>query len=327
MVTPQAAHISETLVRQGEPVQLDDLARSLNAYKSVDASAFQRRARVLQSMWREEQGFDPGEHAGAPLGSRLRMPEAQEQLLNYITPTARDVVKREVLGPAAKGKLYGKPRIFNDLLSSQPLCFNLFGELTDDLALASDVIRDLTGGRFSRVTAIEFEESPGRGDPRYLNDRSAFDVFVRCEDAESRPGFIGIEVKYHENLQGPAAEHKPRYDEVADAMACFVDDRSRLRQAPIQQIWRDHLLAGITLIEDGYVDGMFATLYPADNTHVSTALADYRQQLVNSDSFDAWTMEQFVTALRRHASASWIDVFEDRYLAFDKIDRELDAAD
>lgn len=308
-------------------MQLDELARDLHAYKTVDVSAFQRRARILQSIWREEQGFELGDHAGVPLGSRLRMPEAQERLLNYITPTVREVVKREVLGAAAEGKLYGKPRIFNDLLSSQPLCFNLFGELSGNLELASATICDLTGGRFSRVTAIEFEVSPGRRDPRYLNDRSAFDVFVRCEDEASRPGFIGIEVKYHENLLGPAAEHKPRYDEVADAMGCFVDDHDRLKSAPIQQVWRDHLLAGITRIEDGYADGLFVTLYPADNGHVRTALEEYERQLVNPDSFEAWTLEQFVAALGRHSSQPWIDAFANRYLAFDKIDRRLDAAD
>jgi hypothetical protein len=308
-------------------VQLDKLARDLYAYKTVDFSAFQRRARVLQSIWREEQGFEPGEHAGNPLGSRLRMPEAQEKLLNYITPGVRYVVRREVLSPAADGKLYSKPRIFNDLLSSQPLCFNLFGELTDDLDLASSAIREITGGRFERVTAIQFEVSPGRRDPRYLNDRSAFDAFVRCEDAGSRPCFIGIEVKYHENLLGPAAEHKQRYDEVADAMGCFVDDRSLLKQAPIQQIWRDHLLAGVTRIEDRYVDGLFVTLYPADNDHVLTALQKYSQQLLIRDSFEAWTLERFVAALRRHSEAPWIDIFEDRYLAFDKIERMLDDAD
>ena len=308
-------------------MKLDELARELHAYKTVDVSAFQRRARVLQSLWREEQGFEPGDHAGDPLGSRLRMPEAQEQLMNFITPAVRGVVRREVLGHASEDKLYGKPRIFNDLLSSQPLCFNLFGELADDLNLASSVISELTGGRLERVTAIDFEVSPGRRDPRYLNDRSAFDVFLRGEDSGSRPCFVGIEVKYHENLLGPAAEHKRRYDEVADAMGCFVDDRSRLKQAPIQQIWRDHLLAGITQIEDGYIDGLFVTLYPANNRHVATALEEYGQQLVARDSFDAWTLEQFVAALRRHSAAPWIELFEERYLAFDKVDRRLEAAD
>ena len=308
-------------------MNLDELAWALHAYKTVDVSRFQRSARVLQSIWREEQGYEAGEHSGDPLGSRLLMPEAQEQLINFITPAIRDLVRSEVLGEAAEGKLYGKPRIFNDLLSSQPLCFNLFGELTCDLDLASSVISALTAGRFERVVSIEFEVSPGRRDPRYLNDRSAFDVFLRCEDASQRPCFVGIEVKYHENLLGPAGDHKPRYDAVAERMGCFPDDRSRLMSSPLQQIWRDHLLAGITRIQDGYVDGLFVTLYPADNRHVSDALVKYRELLTNQDGFDTWTMEQFVAALRRYSSPPWIDAFEDRYLAFDKIDRKLDAAD
>jgi hypothetical protein len=76
------------------------------------------------------------------------------------------------------GKLYGKPRIFNDLLSSQPLAFNLFGEWQADLGLASRVIETMSGGRFCEVAAVEFEQSPGRSDPRYTGDRSAFDVFI-----------------------------------------------------------------------------------------------------------------------------------------------------
>ena len=56
------------------------------------------------------------------------MPE--RTLANYLTPKIRQVVRHEVLGPArSRGKVYGKPRIFNHLLSSQPLCFNLFADL------------------------------------------------------------------------------------------------------------------------------------------------------------------------------------------------------
>jgi hypothetical protein len=44
---------------------------------------------------------------------------------------------------AREAKLFAQPRIFDDLLSSQPLRFNLFGELTRDLALASRVMHRL----------------------------------------------------------------------------------------------------------------------------------------------------------------------------------------
>ena len=99
----------------------------------------------------------------------------------WAVPAAR--MKRQKVG-----KLYGKPRIFNDLLSSQPLCFNLFGELTCDLPLASAVVNSMTDGRFKEVTKIDFEWSPGRRESRYLNDRSAFDVFLRCRTAAGGKG-------------------------------------------------------------------------------------------------------------------------------------------
>ena len=303
------------------------LAIRLHADETIDASAFQQRARMLQSLWREEQGYLCGEHKGSRvtrlLGSRL-MPEDAKTLKNYLTETIRGVVEDEVCNiKASEGKLFGKPRIFNDLLSSQPLCFNLFGELTQDLALASAVVRDMTAGRFKEVTKIDFEYSPGRRDPRYLNDRSAFDIFLRCQTATGKEGFIGIEVKYHENLQGPHGDPKPLYSDVANKMGCFKSDHAPLKQSPLQQIWRDHLLAGITRIVDTYDDGLFVTLYPKDNTHVSTALSAYRTHLTNEDSFASWTLEDFVAALRSHSEAPWIASFNDRYLAFEKVDKLL----
>jgi hypothetical protein len=313
-------------------MNLDELAVSLDALEKVDSSAFRRRARVLQSMWRREQDIPCGEHGGPkdarPLGSRIPMPWARDTLANYLTEPIREVVRAEVCDPAASvGKLYGKPRIFNDLLSSQPLCFNLFGELVNDMPLASVVIDTLSKGRFTEVTSIAFEHSPGRGDARYLGDLSAFDVFVLCRTASGGSGFLGVEVKYHENLFRRASEDRLRYREVADLMGCFARNRGPLKVSPLQQIWRDHLLAGITLIEDGYDDGIFVMLYPRDNPHVSAALEDYHAQLLNADSFASWTMEDFVGKLRDHSDAGWIEAFHNRYLAFDKIDRQLGDAD
>src|SRR5687768_5195776 len=121
---------------------LEQLAASHHALEAVDKSAFQRKARVLQSLWREQNRLPMGRHAGTrgarPLGSRLAMPDAEAGLWNFLSENIQAVVRREVLDPArSKGKLYKKPRIFDDLLSSQPLCFNLFGELQCDLELAT----------------------------------------------------------------------------------------------------------------------------------------------------------------------------------------------
>ncbi len=295
---------------------------------NTDTMPFQRRARLLQAMWREERGLPVGTMAGKQRGALIEMPFAKDRLAAFLTPTVQAVVRREVLDPRrSKGKVFGRPRIFNNLLSSQPLCFNLFGELAVDLALATGVMADLTGGGVGRVTAIDFEHSPGRGDPRYTGDRSAFDVFIRYEPPTGGRGFVGIEVKYHEGLGDEEADHRARYDEVADMMGVFKPDRlPDLKRRPLEQIWRDHLLAGALKAVDGYDEGRFVFLHPQGNTRCAAAVAAYQDCLANQEGFTAWTLEDVVAALRRHSAASWVDAFFERYLDFDRIDRLLAGA-
>jgi hypothetical protein len=299
-----------------------DLLEKYHALElNTDKFDFQWRARLLQSVWREEQGLSAGEYRGKLRGARLVMPQAQNTLANYLTPTIRDVVRKEVEDPIqAKGKLYGRPRIYNNLLSSQPLCFNLFGELSLDLDLATSVLSDITDGRILRVTAIEFEYSPGRGDDRYTGDRSAFDVYVRYTTPAEGRGFVGIEVKYHEGLADPVADHRLRYDEVASMMDCFVPEfLPKLRKRPLQQVWRDHLLAGAHKQVDCFEDGFFAFLYPAGNTACSDAVDQYKKCLSSSESFQEWTLESLVDRLMIHSPASWIRELNRRYLDFSRL--------
>ena len=157
---------------------LDELAKRYLVYEKSDTSDFQRKARILQSMWRTERGFEPGLFRGRKLGSLLPKLWAKETLSNYLSDTIKQVVQDEVINNPDEDKLYGKPRIFNNLLASQPLCFNLFAELKVDLQLASKVFNALSPDRIKEVIKIEFEYSPGRRDPKYTGDRSAFDVYV-----------------------------------------------------------------------------------------------------------------------------------------------------
>jgi hypothetical protein len=306
-----------------------ELAKRYHALESVDARSFQPRARLLQAIWREEQGYDSTTYRGKIRGARLPMPWAKDTLANYLTDTIRDVVRAEVLDPdTAAGKLYGQPRIFNNLLSSQPLCFNLFGELQQDLELASKVFRTLTDGRAERVVAVEFEYSPGRGDARYTGDSSAFDVFVRFRTPEGGEGFAGIEVKYHENLKLKPARLTERHAEITGAMGCFDETvLERLKACPLEQIWRDHLLAGAMLADGEFDDGFFVFLAPEGNEYCREAVADYRACLTVDDTFESWTLEGVVDALREHSSAEWVELFFRRYLDFSKIDEVLKATE
>ena len=280
-------------------------------------SAFQRKLRAHQSAWREQNGLPIGSYRGRPLGSRVAMPFAREHLANYLTPTIREAVRREVIDAVhGQEKLYSAPRIFDDLLSSQPLCFNLFGELQADLDAATAVGRHLWPSRVDIVTAIEFEWSPGRGDPEYLGNRSAFDVVLFTTTPSGRLGFIGIEVKYHENLRVAAATHRSRYDVVATAAACFDARRMPdLRKPPLQQIWLDHLLAlSMLQANDGYDDGLFVFLYPAGNDRCAAVSASYADCLTDDRTFQRLILEDVVAGLRATSDAPWITPFADRYV-------------
>lgn len=280
-------------------------------------NAFQRVARLRQALWREGCGLRIGLHRGAPLGSRLAMPFAKETLANYLTTTIRHVVRTEVSEAAAsQGKMYGEPRIFEDLLSSQPLCFNLFAELQADLVLASRVFELLLERPGIRVEEIAFEHSPGRGDARFTGDHSAFDVFVAYLDGEAR-GFVGIEVKYVENLAQPEARHRVRYDEVAMAMGVFgAGTLERLRRAPLEQLWRDHLLAGSLALDPdaGFAQGTFAVIWPSENTIVGDAVKDYVACLANGSGFKAWTLENVLAAFDSAGAGPWCKALRARYL-------------
>ena len=127
-------------------------------------------------------------------------------------------------------------------------------------------------------------------------------------------------MKYHEGLGDPVADHRSRYDEVAAEMDCFVPDQMpKLRERPLQQVWRDHLLVGAHQRVDGFEDGFFAFLYPEGNTACSNAVEQYGQCLSDSNSFQSWTLERLVNCLSTHSSAQWIQDLHHRYLDFSRL--------
>jgi hypothetical protein len=101
---------------------------------------FQRRARLLQALWREAKDLPLGERrAGIPLGSRLPKEFARTSLANLMSPAAREAALREVAGMRARsGQKIDEDRLWANLLSSQPLAFSLFAvESTSQMGVRS----------------------------------------------------------------------------------------------------------------------------------------------------------------------------------------------
>lgn len=147
------------------------------------------------------------------------------------------------------------------MLSSQPLCFNLFGDLKLNPDKGNKFFQQLFPDYVAEVGGIYFEHSPGRGDVSFTADNTAFDVFVTCRTPEGKQGFIAIEVKYSEAMAEPLATLCPRYDELSRVLGIYREPESQsLRGNPLQQLWREHMLSRAMVGNGLYESGRFILL-------------------------------------------------------------------
>lgn len=301
------------------------LCKSDNKYKAY--------YRYLQSLWRESN-FIPvkvptGQTENDVYGNYITDPNA-----NFMTEGIRLLVDHELL-PENKGdRLIEENRLRYNLLSSQPLCFNLFGELKlhpDKALLFFNLLYD---NYFASIDAIEFEYNPARRDAKLTGDRSAFDVFVEYTFSQGRKGFIGIEVKYSETLKEGADsvekilnkqfcdERRTRRDRYRELSAgVFLPEHfGRLESLPLFQIWRDHLLAVAMCraFREKYDEGVFMFLSPYTNKPCRVGVADYLKLLQKPEGLEshfchAW-LEDYIHTLHHTFRAEWTADMCRRYL-------------
>ena len=162
--------------------------------------AFSRRMRLHQSWYRARvlrvpYGTGPRKSSTTCYGNMLTG-ESANAGLNFLTPDIFALAKRRI----EEGRGVVEPfRLLRNMLSSQPMCFNLFGELALDLENAAESVQALWGTSVTRVTCIRFEWAPEPA-AEYLDDGTAFDAFIEYETDEGRMGFIGIETKLSERF-------------------------------------------------------------------------------------------------------------------------------
>lgn len=294
-------------------------------------SRFKAAARLLQALWRERQGLTIGLHyppkgESRKLGSRIES-ESAKKGANFLTQDIaklafRESVYREI------GAVIEQERLWTNMLSSQPLCFNLFGALKLDIDKANRFFQHLLSDYVASVEDIYFEHSPGRGDSAFTEDGTAFDAFVTCTTLQGQHGFVAIEVKYSESMAGPLATLRPRYDDLSMAVGVYREPESRaLRANPLQQIWREHLLSRSMIINKLYESGRFVLIYPKQNYHCESAAKLYQRELISSEpaisGFQPVIMEACLAAYRAIGEDEMAQALHERYLDFGKIEEVI----
>lgn len=283
--------------------------------QDTDFSAF---ARLLQSKWRHSKQYPE-----LKLGNFLDIEFAKSTKANFLTDNIKQLVTDAVANSKREGAMISEPRIWNNLLSSQPLCFNLFGELHYDLDLASKYFRELFPTRVNNVTSVNFEYSAGRLNTDYTGDRSAFDAFVEYTN-NNKKGFIGIEVKYAESLKEETKEkakeifkkHQNEYTRLTTEKIFKQNAIWYLYKIPLSQIWRDHLLS-IAHLKD-YDEGFFVFLFPRANSHCQDGVNEYKKYLISDNEeqtgFYPRHLDDFILTLRDLHDTNWTKELDERYL-------------
>ena len=148
-------------------------------------------------------------------------------------------------------------------------------------------------------------------------------MFVEYTNHREKKSFLGIEVKYSENLDNSPASHKKRYEKISRQSEVFnMSYLSKLKGKPLQQIWRDHLLS-LSLSQDYDDYGEFVYLYPQDNTECSNAINDYIKTFnkTSNSYFIPLIMEKVIKVIKSYCNENWVFEFKNRYLDFSKVDK------
>jgi hypothetical protein len=216
-------------------------------------TAFRQGTRLHQARWREAHGHPIGTQPYAPrpgvdsrpVGNRVSLPYGRETGATFVTRTAFDAARART-SFVEPNQSFDHQRLWADLLSSEGLAFNLFGDLAADLQRAGRAVKRWMPDAPGRVSEIRFAHSPGRLDPEWLNSLRAFDAAFVLDLDDGTHGIVGIDVKYQERTkpEQPKPENLWRDRQVHERSGAFrpgafdaVKGRSELCL-----IWLEHLL-------------------------------------------------------------------------------------
>jgi hypothetical protein len=267
-------------------------------------TAFLQAARLHQARWRTEHDLPIGSQPyvprpgddGRPVGSRIPLDFGLETGANLVTDTAREAA-RQRMSIVEREQSIDRQRLWADLLSSEALAFNLFGDLAADTRRADRLVRSWFPDAPGRVSEVRFLHSPGRLDPQWLNSLRQFHAAFVLDRGDGTHGIVAVDVRYHERLkpETPKPENMWRYQEVHERSEAFTPeafDRVHGR-SDLWSPWLIQLLLFSMLQHPSgaWTWGRLVVVHPADNPDMADMCARYRRLLDDKATFLPTTLE------------------------------------
>jgi len=220
--------------------------------QSRSDNAFTKKYRQKQSEYRANVlkvpcGVGPNKGSKNKYGNMLM--DGHKSGLNFISEAAFLFAKQKVLDKQVNNDLtIDEYRLFNNMLSSMPMCFNLFSNLRalllKDQEATTEIIqsmfRELNWIKKVKYIDVEFIPAPTS---EYTDDRTAFDAMILVEDENGKNGLISIETKYTDQLGSNSSSKKTVKDRIIDENKIFDAELVQsLKANGYPQIHRNYLL-------------------------------------------------------------------------------------
>ena len=286
---------------------------------------FRQQTRLHHARWREAHGHPIGSQPirprpGSdlrPIGSRIPLDYGQATGATFVSAAAHEAAKRR-MALTEREQSIDHQRLWADLLASEALAFNLFGDHAADLRRADRAVRSFAPDAPGGVTEVRFLHSPGRLDPEWLNSLRQFDVAFVLDRGDGTRGIVGVDVTYHErhSLETPKPQNLWRYREVHERAAIFrAGALDRLKgRSDLWSPWLEHLLL-LSMLQHAsgeWTWGRYVIVHAAGNVDMADRSERYRELLRDETTFAMLTLETIVDSGELPAATA--RALRDRYL-------------
>jgi len=296
--------------------------------QSESDGVFQAVCRLRQSRYRaevlgEDYGYGPQQGSRRKYGNMLVNGEKSGS--NFISDAAFEFAKEKVEEKKVNKFLtIDGYRLFNNMLSSMPMCFNLFADLrvllTNDPLEATRVAQLLFAeiGWIDELVEVDVEFIPIPIED-YINDKSAFDAMLVVKDKHEGKGLISIETKYTDLLGVKTATDSERKNELVEEGGFFNERlKKELKEKGYKQIHRNFLLTYVYAIKNYFGHFVHVIISPGADRLSMQEIEELQKNMLNyQDRILKIDLEAFVERGYRSGNEAFSEVmkkFSKRYL-------------
>ena len=283
-------------------------------------NAFTRRARLLQSMYRmeigEEEGVGPTKASKRKYGNMISGGDVSGK--NFLMKETFEYAKERVKN-RRENETIDEFRLFNNLLSSMPMAFNLFHPLMlllkQDPAMVTLAVRSVFRNfAVFEVTEIGLEFIPTPIE-NYTKDKSAMDAYIKFMDNKGGKHIIAIETKYTDVLGVNEAQRCEEQKQMLIDTGLFSPDFDELLtggKVKLTQIYRNLLLTERYRIVEGLKDSYSVVLSPKEHPSTEEEIKSVTKYLKPEYAYklSAVSLEDFVNAMIQYLPEYYAQVYE-----------------